>query len=63
MARPRKIIPTYRNKEGKGVVTVYTEARQRKEIALPGPYNSAESREEYGRVLAPASRWRRRTAR
>jgi integrase len=55
MARHRNPIPTYRQKVINGtpraVVTVYTSKGQRKEILLPGVFNSEESRQGYECIL------------
>ena len=48
MARKRQVVPTYREKIVNGVsravIAVYTTNGERKEILLPGAYNSEESR-------------------
>lgn len=52
MARHRNPIPTYRGKNGRGIITVRDAAGNRRDILLPGPYDSEESRAEYERQLA-----------
>lgn len=52
MARPRNPIPTYREKNGRGIVTVRDALGNRRDILLPGSYGSAESKAAYERQLA-----------
>lgn len=50
----RKAIPTYRyhQKTGRAVIAVYHADGSRHDILLPGAYDSAESLQEYERILA-----------
>ena len=53
MARTRNPVPAYqRHSSGCARVRTYDANGKRIEIILPGAYNSDESKEEYGRVLA-----------
>lgn len=52
MARHRNSIPTYREKNGRGIITVRDANGNRRDILLPGPCDSDESRAEYERQLA-----------
>ena len=53
MPRPRLTVPTYRrHANGQAVVSVYRADGSRTEILLPGKFGSAESKQEYERVLA-----------
>ena len=52
MARKRNPIPTYREKNGRGIVTVRNPDGSRRDILLPGKYDSDESKQAYGRVLS-----------
>jgi integrase len=54
MARPSNPIPTYRlhKRTGRAIVTVRDHAGARREVLLPGRYNSPESVAEYDRIKA-----------
>jgi hypothetical protein len=53
MARKRNSIPAYqRHSNGQARVRTYDANGMRVEILLPGDYDSAQSKEEYERVLA-----------
>jgi integrase len=51
--KPRNAIPTYRfhRRTGRAIITVRNADGSRRDILLPGTFNSAESRQEYERVL------------
>lgn len=53
MARPKNPVPTYRHhhKKDRGVVEVYVAPGRRVSMLLPGPYNSAESKAAYAKVV------------
>jgi hypothetical protein len=52
--KPRNPIPTYRRHQrtGRAIITVRRAIGSRRDILLPGEFNSAESRQEYERILA-----------
>lgn len=54
MARPRLTLPAYRKHKqtGRAAVSIYRTDGSRTEIILPGKYGSAESKQEYERILA-----------
>ena len=53
MARPRKLIPTYRkHSSGRAAVSIYRPDGSRTEVLLPGAFGSKESMLEYERLLA-----------
>ena len=52
MTRSRSLIPTYRKKKDRGIVTVRNPDGSRRDILLPGKHNSAESLKGYESVLA-----------
>ncbi len=54
MPRPRSTIPAYRKHKqtGRAAVSIYRTDGSRTEVILPGKYGSAESKQEYERLLA-----------
>lgn len=54
ITKPRNPIPTYRfhQRTGRAIVTVRNVDGSRRDILLPGCFNSDESRHEYERILA-----------
>jgi hypothetical protein len=54
MACPRLTLPAYRKHKqtGRAAVSIYRTDGSRTEIILPGKYGSAESKQEFERILA-----------
>jgi integrase len=51
--KPRNLIPTYRRhrRTGRAIITVRNAVGSRRDILLPGEFNSTESRQQYERIL------------